>query len=369
MAILDRLTRPRRLLRLALAAATFGLATSGAHAEGPDYSGSGTATFLPFLNAPMAGNPVTRTPKLAIAFPGGRAHRGTMDTGSTGVVVSATSIPNIDQLPHLGPGTLTYSSSGRIERGDWVVTPLTLSGANGASVTTRPMPVLAVREIACARTARNCRPRQNPRNIAMIGIGFARQHDHQAKGTPDHNPLLMVEGMGEPGKPGAIRRGYVVSRRGVQVGLNAASATGFTFVKLEKSPVYPDWSATPVCLSVAGKTPPACGTMLMDTGVTTMYLRVPEDQLAGNTSPGNGTVPVLNPGTSVGVSIPGAAGIGYSFKMGDAANPVAPFNVVLVRKDANSGPFVNTSVRFLNGFDYLYDADGGYVGFRPVAGQ
>jgi hypothetical protein len=27
-------------------------------------------------------------------------------------------------------------------------------------------------------------------------------------------------------------------------------------------------------------------------------------------------------------------------------------------------PFVNTSLHFLNGFDYLYDADGGFVGFR-----
>ena len=27
-------------------------------------------------------------------------------------------------------------------------------------------------------------------------------------------------------------------------------------------------------------------------------------------------------------------------------------------------PFVNTSLHFLNGFDYLYDADGGLVGFR-----
>lgn len=349
-----------------LMAAAVSLMASGAHAEGPDYAGAAPPVVLPFLNAPMAGTPVTRTPNLAIAFPGGRPHRGTMDTGSTGVVVSATSIPNIDQLPHLGPGTLTYSSSGRIEKGDWVVTPLTLSGANGASVTTRPMPVLAVREIACTSTARNCRPRQNPRGIAMIGVGFARQRDHQAKGTPDHNPLLMVEGMGEPSKPGAVRRGYEVTRRAVHVGLDAATASGFTFVKLEKSPTYPDWSATPVCLSVAGKTPPACGTMLMDTGVTTMYLRVPPEQLAGNTSPGTGTVPVLNPGTSVGISIPGAPRIGYSFKMGVAANPVAPFNVVLVRKDANSGPFVNTSVRFLNGFDYLYDADAGYVGFRPV---
>ena len=29
-----------------------------------------------------------------------------------------------------------------------------------------------------------------------------------------------------------------------------------------------------------------------------------------------------------------------------------------------SAPFVNTGLKFLNGFDYLFDADGGFVGFR-----
>lgn len=365
MVSLAHLHRAARILSLGLVCAGLARAVP-AQAAGPDYAGAGAAVFLPFLNAPMAGQPITRTPKLGIAFGAGPVHRGTMDTGSTGIVVSATSIPNVEQLPTLGPGTLTYSSSGRIEKGIWVVTPVTLSGTNGNRVTTRPMPVLAVREIACTSTARNCRPRHNPRHIAMIGVGFARQHDHQAQGTPDHNPLLMVEGMGEPGKPGTIRRGYVVSQRVLQVGLDANVAAGFSFVKLEKSTVYPDWSAAPACLSLEGKTPPACGTMLMDTGVTTMYLRVPPDQLAGHTTPGSGPVPTLDPGTSVTVSIPGTAGIAYSFKLGDAANPVAPLAVVLVQKDANPGPFVNTSVRFLNGFDYLYDADAGYVGFRAI---
>jgi hypothetical protein len=51
-----------------------------------------------------------------------------MDTGSTGVVVSADKIPNIDRLQSLGPGKLTYSSSGRIMTGQWVVTPMTITG-------------------------------------------------------------------------------------------------------------------------------------------------------------------------------------------------------------------------------------------------
>jgi hypothetical protein len=56
------------------------------------------------------------------------------DTGSTGIVVSAAAIPNVDRLPSRGPGALTYTSSGRIEQGDWVVVRATITGANGASV-------------------------------------------------------------------------------------------------------------------------------------------------------------------------------------------------------------------------------------------
>jgi len=39
-------------------------------------------------------------------------------------------------------------------------------------------------------------------------------------------------------------------------------------------------------------------------------------------------------------------------------NPLAPDFLVL--NTARPQPFVNTSVHFLNGFDYLYDADGGW---------
>ena len=45
-----------------------------------------------------------------------------------------------------------------------------------------------------------------------------------------------------------------------------------------------------------------------------------------------------------------------------AGNPLAPARLILVSR--LRPPFVNTSVHFLNGFDYLYDADGGFVGFR-----
>jgi len=48
----------------------------------------------------------------------------------------------------------------------------------------------------------------------------------------------------------------------------------------------------------------------------------------------------------------GAAG--YTFAVGGKDNPLAPDFLVL--NTARPQPFVNTSVHFLNGFDYLYDA-------------
>lgn len=364
----DGVAGASRLSRLAaLGALLVGLAASPAFADGPDYGAASGAVFLPFLNAPAAGAPMTERPRLGISF-GGAVHGALVDTGSTGVVISASAIPNVDQLPSLGPGILTYTGSGRITRGTWVVTPVTLSGADGSSVSTRPMPVLAVRELYCIANFPGCRPSRNPRDVAVIGVGFARQQAEQPQGTPDHNPLLTVLGMGEPDKPGRIRRGYVVTRAGVHVGLDVALARGFQFVKLEKSAVYPDWSAAPACMSLGGR-PPACGTMLMDTGASGMFLRVPQDQRQGLAStPDNRGRAELKPAVAVAIKT-GAADVTYAFKAGDRSDPLAPSFVTLVARDSNSAPFVNTSVRFLNAFDYLYDADGGYVGFRPLGSK
>jgi len=50
----------------------------------------------------------------------------------------------------------------------------------------------------------------------------------------------------------------------------------------------------------------------------------------------------------------------YAFTVGERANPLQPEKVEVVR---DRGVFVNTGRQFLEGFDYLYDAAGGYVGY------
>jgi len=243
---------------------------------------------------------------------------------------------------------------------------MTIAGANGTRITTAPIPVLAVTRVECTQRARRCAPNEAPQRISMMGIGFGRRGDHQAQSGADKNPFLnvaSVDGDGPATEP--LRRGYIVTRRGVHIGLTAANTRGrFSYVKLAPAADGRDWAAIPACISVNGATPAACGSVLIDTGVTTMYLTVPESQTAADIRIGKGRAATLVDGTKVMISIPAedSPQALYTFVLGDGINPLAPAQLTLV--DRTRPPFVNTSVRFLNGFDYLFDADGGFAGFR-----
>lgn len=323
--------------------------------------------FLPYLNARADGAPILRPPTLSMSINGGPARRAIMDTGSTGVVVSASAIPGFDQLTPLGPGELTYTSSGRIMRGVNVMVPVTVTGADGTSVTTQPIPVLAVTRIDCLRNARSCRPIDAPRRVSMLGIGFARAKDRQPGAGPARNPFLNVAGMGQTGTGTAdFKRGYVVTRRGVQVGLAQGDGEAFSKVKLGSDAATGDWQPIPACLSLNGRTPAACGTMLLDTGVSVMYLTLPPAQTDGLDMPGLRGGRVVMDGASLAIAPgEGQPAPAYGFTVGDRGNPVTPARVILVGR-GDRPAFVNTTVRALNAFDYLFDADAGEAGFRAV---
>ncbi|GAB4072423.1 hypothetical protein GCM10028812_50180 [Ancylobacter sonchi] len=333
-------------------------AMSAAWAAGlPDYAPFREGLFLRYLDAEPGGQ-IDRVPRIGLSFPGSeRRLSADLDSGSTGIVVAAAYIPGFDQLPSQGPGQLTYTSSGRQMIGQWVVVPVTLSGKEGASVTTEPMPVLAVTELRCLDYARDCTPRQMPEHIAMVGVGFAREADRQSQSTPDKNPLLRVTGGEGVENGGARRRGYILSPEGVHVGLTGGNTRGdFRALKLDRQDDGSDWKATPACIALNGATPAACGTMLVDTGVSAMFMTVSPAQAAG----AEGTLPA---GTEVAIRA-GTAQDGfelYRFTVG-GDSPLAPEAIHL--RVSPERVFVNTSFHLLNGYDVLYDADGGYVGFR-----
>jgi len=347
--------KPHHLTRtMLLGAGLIGLSPAAAAAERPSYQNDRRGLFLSFLNAPRPGSAMTQSPRLGLSF-GGEPRPVLVDTGSTGIVVSAARIPHVETLPGR-PGRLTYSSSGRIMIGRWVTVPVTLWGGDGASVPTLPIPVLAVERIDCTAKARNCTQEDAPGHVAMMGIGFGREDDSQAESTPDTNPLLHAE----PPGPGAVHRGYVVTRRGVHVGLTRANTRGrFRFVKLDPHPrVAGDWLGVPVCITVNGRAPGTCGRALIDTGVTGMFLTLPPEQVAGSLD-GHGA---LLPGTRLSFRFGDAAG--YAIASGEANSPLAPGRIVL--NTTRPLPFANTGLRLLNGFDVLYDAEGGFYAFRDL---
>jgi hypothetical protein len=363
----------RRLIGVGVPALMAASVITSSGVAQPRDRADGQSVFLRFLNRRESGGYLQNPPHLGLSF-GGRQRRAVMDTGSTGIVVSAAAIPDIDRLPNRGPATLTYTSSGRIMRGDWVVTRVTITGANGASVTTLPMPVLAVRSIACLDNARNCTPKEDPRHVAMIGVGFGRRGNREGPPGPEKNPFLNLAGTGSGHD--ALRRGYIVSSAGIQIGLTGADpGDGYVTVQLPWDDERQDWSGASACITIDERAP-ACGTVLPDTGVNGMFLSLPaseEEARAGSRAtdrslpPGTKVTILLAPGNAApGNAAPEALAQGvasYSFRIGDVSSPFAPTRVTLVGR-GDRPTFVNTGVHLLNGFDYLFDADKGVVGYR-----
>jgi len=279
-----------------------------------------------------------------------------VDTGSTGIVVGAVSIPNFDGK---GPsGELTYSSSGVHESGVWTTVEITFPDVkmpDGRPVVAH-VPVLAVTKMDCTGkgvNADHCTPNDSP-NPHMLGIGFGRgpveKFDTQLK-----NPFVQLDDMVN----GRMRRGYIISPAGIQLGLSAETVdNSWLWQKLEPRDVKVpdsyngphDWETAAGTFAVRSR-PMPMGTVLMDTGLTNMMLEA-------KGAPQSDDLPA---GTPVRIYLLSGK-LHYDFLVNDTTNPTTPRKTSW--RAATHGTFVNTGLRSLSLFDYLYDADGGYLGLR-----
>lgn len=367
-------------------------------AAGPVLRPGTNARFIPFVsprgdwsppmtNAPQLAFEVRMPPEGTVRAPA-RGFTVTMDTGSTGVVISAVDLPGYsrnEEAHDANVGWEFLSSSKRLWIGHWVVRDLAFR-SGGDEVIAR-VPVLAVeKEMICPRWSEKAnlpdceqpsRTTESPAGIAYMGVGFGREHDGQPQGTPDKNPLLnlfMIDG--QPVRPGEVHGGYIVTRHGVHAGLTPDNAAGFRSVKLQPGSLLAngrpastdprDWQQATMAVSVNGGTPEA-GPVLVDTGIAQMYLTVSDPSTLPTTQVPNPsrrgwTVTGLQPDTPVQVMFPGAQAPAaqYDFRVGDAAAPQA----VLVNSPGTPA-FVNTGRHMLRQFDVLYDAEGGWFGLRP----
>lgn len=379
--------RPIRTIQgcaTALLASTI-LTTPACSQAGPDLAAFDQARFIPFTpwaagQAPFEGPP---TVSLRLDGPLG-AHAPppvVMDTGSTGVVISAADLPgwSADKVAAYPRGWEFLSSSKRLWVGRWVPTSVAFVDAAGAELARSEVPILVVdTELNCpgydVKTSPGtcAAPKATismPKGIAYMGVGFGREGNGQTQGTPDKNPLLNLAAIdGRPIAPATNRRGYVVTRDGVHVGLTPANTGGFRFAKLGKQgPNGPlDWPQAPMRVA-AGSLPAQPGALLIDTGIPTMYLGVADPAALKTQTQTNANdkaqSKVLAPGQTVTITVPTqpVTTLAFTTGQGDAIAPTQ----VLVNSPMPTA-FVNTGRHALRGFDVLFDADGGWFGLRPT---
>ncbi|MFO1082335.1 MAG: hypothetical protein U1E23_17115 [Reyranellaceae bacterium] len=338
--------------------ATFVLLLAGQavaqESPGSQYRGL-TALDIPYANGPIT---VAHVPQIWLGLHGSEPRRFGMDTGSTGIVVSAEHYRPGPGDSDDGPGQLTYNSSGRVLHGQRHTTDVVILRDRETPLATARVQVLRVTHITCLERARHCRPEEEPRGVAFMGVGFARR---SAQGTPDEvarNPFVNLVSLASGAPVSSVRPGYRLTRSGAQLGLSEDSTRGFAFAKLAPAAgatsAAPQWQAATLTVAVDGAA--GDGTLLMDTGIDYMFLSPPEGSglVHGRAAPR---------GTRLEIWLPDVrqARARYAFTVGERRNPLEPERVEVVR---DRGVFVNTGRLFLEGFDYLYDAAGGWVGYR-----
>ena len=326
-----------------------------AQSAASQYRGLG-AIEIPFANGPIR---AAHVPEIRLKLKGAAPHRFGMDTGSTGIVVAAEHFEPGPGDTNDGPGQLTYNSSGRVLHGTHYTTNVEILDSDDRPAATARVQVLRVERITCLRNARDCEPNPRPRGVAFMGVGFDRGRAQGTEGsTAPRNPFVNLVSLASGAPVSSIRPGYIVTRTGIHLGMNEALTRNFAFVKLSprgttSASGLPQWNAAPLTVSVDGQV--GTGTSLPDTGINYMFLSPPP----GSALARGQRVPS---GTRIEIWLPGQGGPGafYQVAVGDRANPMHPERVVVV---ADPGVFVNTGRMFFEGFDYLYDAAGGYVGY------
>lgn len=371
--ISSRSRQALRLLGATLAAVTAPAASAAQNPAAPDYSAFSAARFIRFVNA--ANDSSFAVSPVVEFWVNGKRFQVTMDTGSTGILLSSSVIPGYtaDSAAKYPRGYEYLSSSDRLYLGHWFPTSVTFVDSTRGTVTAH-VKVLAVDSSGvCAGYTGNgtCHRLVRDTGVVMyMGVGFGREYNGQPQGTPDKNAFLNVAEIDDVTvAPGTLRNGYVITKTGVQLGLTPANTAGFAYVKLSPaSTLLHDWAQAPMCVEINGS---RClpGAVLFDTGIPQMYATVaplPVDTVRvhfPHTSPN--LVTAFAPGTRVTVRFPDAANpvAWYGFTVSGTGNPLAPAMPIVAH---DSATFVNTGLHFYRGFQVLYDADGGWLGLRWI---
>jgi hypothetical protein len=313
-----------------------------------------------------------------------------VDTGSTGTLIGAPILPNVDRS--IGePAHHFFTSSKILYVGRLVKLPIKFHGEFD-SLATATVPVLVVdKSWRCPwydpnKDTFDCPPGPNGEtaterdtsNITYMGVGFGRNcpRDGMPFAAPRLNPFLNIDTIdGLQVTSDTMRAGYSVTTKGVQLGLTPRNMQGFAFENLERGLTHDDdgrdWAMGRMCFSINGEGK-NCGQVLVDTGIAQMYIRPADGMTIPNMTIRNPNkhgyakmVKRVKHGTQIAIAFPSFEdrAISYSFTVGEGSS-IEPTFVVPAR--ATSVPYVNTGRNLLYGYSIAFDAVGGRFGLRPV---
>jgi autotransporter-associated beta strand protein len=363
------------LLRAGLLLAALICSTSAWSQSWNVYQNYTNSFFVPFVGADRTTPDTFRYIDLTLNYGNStRTNSFTMDTGSTGITASGDYYqPNTNTDTFMGAGSITYTSSNKIESGKIYLTNVIIHGQGGQTITSE-VPILQVLN-ECPTTNPQCG--FVPSGVAYMGVGFNRGGFQSTVPLGNTNPFLGLTGP----LASSMRAGYVITNSGttpgVTLGLTNQNTAGFgSFIKLPANGVntagctapipscYYDWGATTASVSVNNQNV-GTGNVLPDSGILYMIVVTPvaSSLPTGGACPPSAVGSNCAPnGTTVQISLPGMGnGALYQFTVGGSGNPSQPSAVEYF---GGSPMSVNTGVGFYGAIDYLYDAAGGYVGYR-----
>jgi len=404
-----------------LLAGNLGILRAQAPALNPDsgYTGFQQQYNIPYSNSPGYGTASPGESTIAIDILGTRQDI-ILDTGSRGMYVSANMLPS-GYTPTGVAGDLYLSSSNRLFQGTWA--DLTISfphatavgGATGAAQST--LPVLVVQQIGAqggnatydtipesgtvtvtdsnipvpfSVPISNYKVTLLPGQVAAyadnpgkfktssnfgVGIdpsGTSTNPNNTNQYNQQFNAFLNLDQM----KAGTMRAGYVLTQSEVQVGLTA-DTKGFAYTnliptglaKVPGSP--PDWQI-PTGTVVYGGNTSATGRILVDVGIGNAYLTLPGHDTKSEVT-GNYTVNLLNSDGAVSFEVntnPDNILKPSSDSTTGWRTEWSPYDAGASNGFTESEPpvgdqFLNTGRNVINGFDLVYDGDGGLFGLKP----
>ena len=279
---------------------------------------------------------------------GGDMHHIVMDTGSTGIVVSAGFIKESTPLEN-PPRPPSYSSSGKTYKGKWVYTSFELFGGKrgeNRGFTIDKIPVFAV---------------EGSSLVSMMGVGIrSRIYDHR------FNPFLNLPQMEDTGFP----KGYMLSKFNATFGYSQEEKAGFSLFSIAGDHSYlPKAGVTltpPVKTGLARYTLNA--PFLLDTGLS--YMIITPIKEGPQPDRGYATDKKHHPliqGIHTSVSLypqTGGAPVSWSFCTDDTPDKKSP-KYVRFGKPGSHG-IINTGRHMMAEYDYLVDLDDQVIGLRKI---